>query len=162
MNYSVKFMNQEHSFNYKKIRERYPQVDNASDYRAACYILALPEVFLQIGDLEKLEWLFSWCYDYKIVEVDEYDDWDYSKNNKYYRRDIPEDDQGVWITGMRYAGLSGGARRLVSAAMNLFNGTKGFDLDDGLTSWDDRLYQIFINACHIRRGCKIDKFPGGE
>lgn len=152
----ITFTSFEHSTNFIKIKEKYPQVKKASDYRAACYILALPDVFIHVGDLDQLEWLFSWCYDYETVEVEEHDDWDYSKDGRYYRRDIHEDDQGNMITGQRFAGLSGGARRLVLAAMSLYNGTKGFDLDDGICSWGDRLFQVFISACILRKGGILD------
>jgi len=154
---NVQFTSAEHSANFLKLKERYPQVETASDYRSAVYIVALPHVFNHVGDINELEWLFSWCYDFKTVKVKESDDWDYSRNGNYYRRDFKElDDQGNMIVGgQRFAGLSGGGRRLVLAAMNLFNGAKGFDLEDGICSWDDHLFAVFLNACLLRKGGKI-------
>ncbi|MMZ55619.1 hypothetical protein D1872_174800 [compost metagenome] len=151
----VKFISQDHAENFLRMKEKYPQVEKAGDYCAACYIIALPEVFEHVGDPGKLEWPFSWCYDYETVEVGENDDWDYTKNGKYYRRDSQEDESGHMVTGSRFAGLSGGARRLVKAAMNLYNGANDFNLEDGICSWDDRLFQVFINACLIRRGSQL-------
>lgn len=151
----IEFLSAEHEVNFAKLMGKYPQVKSASDYRAACYILAFPDVFEHVGDLEGLQWPFSWCYDFETVEVSEDDDWDFSRGGKYYRRDCETDENEEWVTGRNFSGLSGGARRLVLAAMNLFNGKKGFDLEDGITSWDDRLFRVFIAACHIRRGGKI-------
>ncbi|MGG1637204.1 hypothetical protein [Paenibacillus sp. NRS-1760] len=155
---NVQFISLEHSANFLKLKEKFSQIEKASDYRSAGYIIAVPGVFEHLGDLNQLEWLFSWCYDYETVKVGEHDDWDYSKDGTYYRRDFKEvDEQGNLITGGEcFAGLSGGARRLVQAAMNLYNGAKGFDLEDGICSWDDRLFGIFLNACLLRKGGKID------
>ncbi|WP_138756469.1 hypothetical protein [Paenibacillus sinopodophylli] len=154
---NVQFTSVEHSTNFQKLKEKYPQVENASDYRSAAYIVALPDVFNLVGDINQLEWLFSWCYEFKTVTVEESDDWDYSRNGTYYRRDFKElDEQGNMVVGgSRFAGLSGGGRRLTLAAMNLFNGAKGFDLEDGLCSWDDRLFEVFLNACLLRKGGRI-------
>lgn len=150
----VGFLNADHKANYSVLRGKYPQVDKASDYRAACYILALPDVFSLMGEITG-GWIFEWCYDTVTVEVKEDDEWDYQRAGRYYRRDIPEDEFGDLITGQRFAGLSGGARRLVYAAMNLYNGSKGFDLSDGLSSWDDHLFKAFLNACIVRKGGKL-------
>lgn len=151
---AVNFMDFEHESNYLKLKEKFPQVDKASDYRAACYIVAFPDVYHHAADAVESRWLFSWCYNIVTVEVKEDEDWDYSKDGRYYRRDIEEED-GNMVTGERFAGLSGGARRLVKAAMNLYNGQKGFDLEDGICSWDERLFQVFINACLLRKGGKL-------
>ncbi|MFK7692882.1 hypothetical protein [Paenibacillus sp. HJGM_3] len=154
---TVQFTSVEHKAHFIKLREKYPQIEKASDYRAAAYIVALPDVFNHVGDPNQLEWLFSWCYDYETVKVGEHDEWDYSKDGSYYRRDFKNvDEHGDMITGgERFAGLSGGARRLVLAAMNLYNGAKGFDLEDGICSWDNRLFGVFLNACLLRKGGKI-------
>lgn len=133
-----------HAQNFLKLKEQYPQLEKEPDYRAACYILAFPDVFINVGDPNQLEWMFSWCYDYETREVEENDDWDYSKDGRYYRYDFQVDDRGERITGRRFAALSGGARRLVQAAMNLYNWEKGFNLEDGITSWDDRLIQVCL------------------
>ncbi|MNB79180.1 hypothetical protein D3C75_259070 [compost metagenome] len=151
----VQFTSMEHSRNFFELKRKFPQVVKSSDYRAAYYILAFPDVFEHVGDPSKLEWVFSWCYDYVTTEVEADADWDYTRDGRYYRRDCEEDENGHMVKGQRFAGLSGGARRLALAAMNLYNGEKGFDLDDGICSWDDRLFEVFINACHVRRGGKI-------
>lgn len=151
---NVKFDSIQHAQNYHTLQNKYPQSDKASDYRAACYILALPDVYQHIGEVNELEWPFSWCFDYETVEVQEDEDWDYSKDGRYYSRDCKEDEKGNLITGERFAGLSGGTRRLVQAAMNLFNGTKGFELEDGVCSFDDRLFKVFLFACMVRKGAR--------
>lgn len=150
------FLDSAHEANYTRLAKKYPSVNTASDYRSACYIIALPEIFEHVGDPNDLDdWLFSWCYDYTTVEVKEDEEWDYSKDGRYYRRDCETDDDGESVKGSRFGALSGGARYLTLAAMELFNDTKGFRLGD-ITGMDDRLFKVFIRACQIRRGAKME------
>lgn len=50
------------------------------------------------------------------------------------------------------AGLSNGYRQLVQAGLNLYNNYDDFSLYLGLGTWGCEIFEVFIQACKIRRG----------
>ncbi|MDK8188681.1 hypothetical protein QP794_01120 [Paenibacillus sp. UMB7766-LJ446] len=47
--------------------------------------------------------------------------------------------------------LSGGFVHLVKAGLNLYNNFQGFSLYLALATWGHELYNVFVQACKIRR-----------
>lgn len=53
------------------------------------------------------------------------------------------------------AGLSNGYRQLVQAGLNLYNNYEDFSLYLALGNWGCELFEVFLQACKIRRGAQI-------
>jgi hypothetical protein len=49
------------------------------------------------------------------------------------------------------AGLSNGYRQLVEAGLNLYNNYQEFPLYLSLGTWGKELFEVFVQACKIRR-----------
>lgn len=130
------FVNQAHKKNLEKLAEVFPAVRKNSEYRAACYIAAHPEIFKCFSIDKQQHGPFDWYFDY----LDNPEDF-------IKRRDRNE-------TSGDTAPLTGQTRELVELALNLWNGHQ-FDLSYGLSMWDGDLYRLALQAIDLRRSCQI-------
>ena len=89
---------------------------------AACYVLALPEVFKVVPDNIEFDWA------------------------RRYDEEYEEFMQTEALLSMEE-----GDKQLVLAADNMFSGLS-FYLKDGLDHWDDQKFAVFVQACKIKGG----------
>lgn len=126
------FLNKMHASNFQKLADHFPKAKNISDYQAACYLAALPEIFKCFSLKKQINGPFDWYFDYL-------DD-----NEDFIRRR----NQGE--TSGDTAPLTGQTRILVELALNLWNG-RVFDLTEGISTWDTDLYHVALQAIDLRR-----------
>lgn len=130
------FVNKMHKKNFEKLADIFTLVRISREYRAACYIAALPEIFKCFSPDKQEHGPFNWYFDY----LDNPEDF------------IARRDRGE--TSGDPAPLTGQTRELVELALNLWNGRE-FDLSYGLSTWDGDLYKVALQAIDLRRPRQI-------
>ena len=126
------FTDRVHQTNFERLAGKFPQTATNSEYRAACYIAALPEI-CKCFNVEKQEnGPFDWYFECIL--------------------------EGESKTGST-APLTNRTTQLVELALNLWNG-RPFDLAEGIASWDDDLYRMAMQAIDLRRNQPCLRFAG--
>ncbi|MCY9747954.1 DUF2538 family protein [Paenibacillus larvae] len=141
------FVSEEHEANYNLLLGLYKVYD--TDYKAACYLLGLPEIYKSTGGRFG-EYPFDWMYKFKEVEKEEVDFWTKEKR-VVIERLYEEDENGKEVESEAYGTLSSGYRKIVELGRNLFNSSNEFNLCDALGTWDSTLFEVFQQAVMIRR-----------
>jgi len=128
-----------HQENFNELMKKFGARANASDYKAACYIVAHPEVY------DHVEVLIS----------------DSSPVSFYWKRDkngeaVFDEKSNLPIEAQVMAELSSGYAHLVRAGVMLFTDRLWhFDVNKALGTWGDDLYKTYIQGMEIvrRREC---------
>lgn len=131
------FVNETHKMNFERMAEVFPRARKNSEYRAACYIAAHPEIFKCFVPDRQEHGPFSWYFDY----LDNMEDF------------IARRDRGETTSGDP-APLTGQTHELVELALNLWNGRE-CDLSSGLSIWDRDMYRVALQAIDLRRSRQI-------
>lgn len=118
------FINSEHEENFQSLLVSYPigQIDR--QYQAGFYVVAIPTIFDR-------------CEGNPVCSGHGPFDWYFDEESNL---------------GLNAAGLSGGYQCLVKAALNLYNDHQDFSLYLSVGTWGNELFQVFVEACQIRRG----------
>lgn len=136
------FVNNQHKRNFEAITVKFPGVIKNSEYRAACYIAAHPEIFKCFELNKQNHGPFDWYFDY-LHDPDDF---------------IARRDRGK--TSGDTAPLTGSTRLLVELAINLWGGSIPVNLADGLVLWDSDLYRVAMQAIDLRRRRPAFNFGG--
>lgn len=142
------FVDQDHEKNFTILLNRF-SAHKDPEYKTACYVVALPEIWNTIGG-ETGEYPFSW------VENEKYDEeqakkWEEIKYT-WRAKESKIDRTVISPYSKEFDMLSSGYQKIVLAAGNLFNsGWNEFNLMDSLGTWGDELFSVFLQAITIRR-----------
>jgi hypothetical protein len=122
------FTNHEHKLNYKKLILQF-RAQSDPEYKVACYIVALPEIYHHING-NTGPFPFSWT-----APPEE------------------EDTSNEWVFTETFSSLPTSYKTMILVAMNLYNPElNSFNLCTALTIWNSELYNVFLQAVDIRRG----------
>lgn len=143
------FVNDEHNLNFKRMVKKF-KADNDPEYKTACYVVSLPEIYNHIPNGETGRYPFTWIvkgresYTTKVDEDGEYTLYDFEEEL---------DEDGNTQYSEAFHALSGSYRNIVRFAMNLYNANcDEFNLMEGLNSWGETLVKVFYQALQIRTG----------
>lgn len=120
------FVNEAHRKNYESLLKFYASSLPSIEYDVACYILALPEVLKRIPEDHNVKFPFDWVHHWE----DENDESTKRLSDAIFYMDDPY-------------------KYLVFAGMHMYNG-EIFRLNNGLDTWNDTHFQVFVQACKIR------------
>ncbi|MFD0589403.1 DUF6075 family protein [Paenibacillus sp. GCM10027627] len=124
------FTNKSHQDNFQALLTKYPATQNDSQYQAGCYIVAHPVIY-------------DHCNHYPVTDGHGPFDWYFEEASN---------------PSPFAAGLSSGFLHLVKLGLNLYNNHRhdercdDFSLYLALGTWGDELFNVFMEACRIRRG----------
>ena len=145
------FVDEEHAANFELLLIEYKVSNGNSEYRAALYVLALPEIYRKThGQLGRYP--FVWKYEHTPPTEERMVDEDGSTYILHGGEDEILDEDENPTPSAAYAALSSGYRQIVELAHNLYNSRNEFNLTDGLDTWGDELFRVFIQAVAIRTG----------
>lgn len=139
---NIKFVDEQHEQNYKKMIEIYPTALVSTEYQAACYVAATPLVFYKFEDQlsefsSPVDWIIYWQNKYSSQGEDE-------KDEDYQERINIEVDVNYDLTSSM--------KQLGKLALNLWNGYDEFNLMHCLTVLDDKHFLVIKQAIDIRMG----------
>ena len=149
------FVDQEHRVNFEILLVKY-HVSNNGEYRSALYVLALPEIYRKAkGKFGRHP--FDWMYERTpYVEIPCIDG-----NGDTYKMleggDVIEGDDGKPIESQTFGALSSGYRKMVRLAGNLYNSHNEFNLTEGLNTWDNEMFDVFLQAVAIRTNRGVNR-----
>jgi hypothetical protein len=147
------FLNEIHEWNYKQLLTSvFPQAPQDREYHVVAYIFALPEVYCRCAPHPYIgEFPFLWTVRYRDISYMERDQ-ETGQTHEVFDFEIEEDENGREIRSDAYYELSNGYRYIVDLAANLFNSYQDFNLMNALQTWDNEIFQVFLQALHIRKG----------
>lgn len=116
------FVSSDHKENFNRLMNKFPQAGSNRRYMSACYVAAFPHIFKCFNVNKQVFGPYDWYFDCM-------------ENGKSEKGST--------------APLTGGTRRLVELAVNLWNG-QPFDLSEGLGVWDRESYQVAMQAIELR------------
>lgn len=116
------FVDDEHKENFERFVKKY-HCETDPEYKVACYIVAVPEIYRKFGGNAGRSTPFDWVIDGR------------------------EEDKRSEAYGV----LSSGYKKLVDLGMNLYNCSYDeFNLMDALGTWGDTIFNIYQQAVQIR------------
>ena len=149
------FVDPEHRGNFETLLAKY-HASTDSEYRSALYILSLPEIYDKTNGNFGIH-PFDWTYERTpYVETPCVDD-DGTTYKTLDGGDVIEGDDGKPIESLAFSALSSGYRKMVRLAGNLYNSHNEFNLMDGLSTWDNDLFNVFLEALAIRTKRNTDR-----
>lgn len=127
------FIDKEHENNFLETLVRFPNAKNNSEYKSACYILAVPMIFNKfqsnLGELESpISWILQWENQFKLTDEEKI----------FENYEPPKFD------------LTNSMVQLGKLAFNLWNGYDDFNLLDCISKLDAAHYPVVKTAMDIR------------
>lgn len=118
------FLNEDHKSNFQLCIDKF-EVQNR-EYCSCCYIASVPEIFKCFSLQEQIHGPFDWFFE------------------------TLDDNLAVSERKGVTAPLTNQTTALIHLALNLWNGHP-FDLSVGISSWDDDLFKVALQAIALRR-----------
>jgi hypothetical protein len=125
------FYDKQHSLNYKLCTNKFNSTSR--EYLSACYIAAFPGIFKCFHLELQINGPFDWYFEHLLQSNDNYEQVSYRTGNT--------------------APLTSQTTSLLHLGLNLWNGHK-FDLAEGLSIWDEDIYNVALQAISLRRAHK--------
>lgn len=140
----------ESNFDYL-VNEVFARSAQATDYKAYCYILALPDIYKRcIKNPDLIPYPLQWIFEYnRVKRIDD------ESGEEYFEAESILDDEGNEIYSDDYNTLSSGYKQILHAGMHFYNSRNTFVLMDGFDIWSDNLKKTFYQALAIRTGDNI-------
>lgn len=143
------FIDNKHQQNYNHLVKKVFRNEESSEYKAASYVLALPEIYSRCINKPLFhEFPFIWKYVYKDVS---YDDKDEIEEYRVVEYQVEKNEHGEAMVSEDFSSLSNRYKKLFYLAQNLFNSSKNnFNLMDAFETWDTTMIKVFYEAVNIR------------
>lgn len=151
------FINDSHEKNFNHLTQMVFRASNDVEYQVLSYVLALPEVYNRcIEDPLLHESPYAWIYDYKDVSYTEKDG---DELIEVFDIEYKTDKKGVPVYSDAYSVLPTSYKIILDVGINLFNNREqDFTVMDGLGTWDDKLFKVFLQLILIRKSTR--NMPG--
>lgn len=135
----IYFLDDDHQQNFEKVLSRWPVAARNTEYRTACYILAVPMIFEKVGSIieefeNPVDWIWRWEWKYTLSKLEEY-------------QDVEDDDE----TEITYD-LTGSMVQLGKFSLNVWNSYEHFNLMQCIASLDEENYEVLKCAMEMRMG----------